>query len=501
LEVTAMPADDALFEKALARQMRTEDAANGESAPPDAATEQHERCPDAEVLGAYHERSLASDELKLWKEHIYSCARCQEILAQLEATDNVFVPVGEEDMTSVVYENAGSAAEMPSRVEFAAPPAAMQELRASAARTSPTRSGAAGKAATPINKQRRARSYWIVPVGAIAAALLVWVGTHRSPQNILHNAKVETAENRQTPEPSAISPSPGLLNKEKESASESRIDAGAARAPRETHPPTRKKLPTEVPFVMRSPLGAVTAAGNSAGTSAGRSAAKSAGSADAGAVQVAPGAVTQSVQVINEAPPVSQGQSSGANVTTLATGQQLSASQMAAAPPPAAPSQNAQTAKQQAANADAISALVSAQAETVTLDKYGSLRTVSGPQNPHMIAAPGGNIIWRVGKAGLIEKSDNAGAIWTRQNGGVTMTLDSGSAPSATVCWVFGRKGTILQTIDGGSHWAKVVSPISGDIGGILAADSQHATIWDAKRKNNFVTTDGGATWNPVTNP
>ena len=122
-------------------------------------------------------------------------------------------------------------------------------------------------------------------------------------------------------------------------------------------------------------------------------------------------------------------------------------------------------------------------------------------QNPQMIPAPGGNIVWRVGKSGRIEQSANAGAIWTRQKSGVKVMLDSGSAPSAAVCWVFGRAGTILLTVDGGGHWTKINSPIAGDIGGIIAMDALHATIWDADKKNNFMTTDGGATWTRVANP
>jgi hypothetical protein len=85
LEVPAMPADDSLFEKALARQMRnrapgTDAAANGESASREAAAQHHQNCPDAEILAAYHERSLSDGEINLWTEHLVSCTRCQEIL-------------------------------------------------------------------------------------------------------------------------------------------------------------------------------------------------------------------------------------------------------------------------------------------------------------------------------------------------------------------------------------------------------------------------------------
>src|SRR5215470_12737699 len=85
-----MPGEDRerMFEKALARHLR----ANPESGP-DA---RDSACPDAEVLAAYHERRLPPQELTSWKEHITLCSRCQEILARLEATDEL--PVGESDV-------------------------------------------------------------------------------------------------------------------------------------------------------------------------------------------------------------------------------------------------------------------------------------------------------------------------------------------------------------------------------------------------------------------
>src|SRR5437868_13596327 len=75
-----MPSEerDRMFEKALARHLRSDAAAAAESA-----------CLDAEVLAAYHERLLSSEEMLAAKDHLVSCARCQEILAQLEAMQDV----------------------------------------------------------------------------------------------------------------------------------------------------------------------------------------------------------------------------------------------------------------------------------------------------------------------------------------------------------------------------------------------------------------------------
>ena len=74
-----MPRDDREqnFDKALARHLGSPSAAQGND------------CLDAETLAAYHERLLDPEEMAQHKAHIASCERCQEILAQLEATDSI----------------------------------------------------------------------------------------------------------------------------------------------------------------------------------------------------------------------------------------------------------------------------------------------------------------------------------------------------------------------------------------------------------------------------
>jgi photosystem II stability/assembly factor-like uncharacterized protein len=121
--------------------------------------------------------------------------------------------------------------------------------------------------------------------------------------------------------------------------------------------------------------------------------------------------------------------------------------------------------------------------------------------NPRLIAPPGSNVVWRAGRAGLVEFSRDGGASWSRQTSGVLADLLTGSAPSDKVCWIVGRVGAILLTTDGGAHWALISSPLSEDLGGIRATDAQHATIWNARNTKSFETADGGLTWKPVPNP
>ena len=118
----------------------------------------------------------------------------------------------------------------------------------------------------------------------------------------------------------------------------------------------------------------------------------------------------------------------------------------------------------------------------------------------NVIAAPDDEHAWRVGVAGRIERSSDAGKSWKAQHSGVTADLLSGSAPSAEVCWIVGQGETLLLTTDGGKHWKQLSSPISGAPGGVHALDAQHATIWDASKRNSFETADGGLTWKRVAN-
>ncbi len=110
------------------------------------------------------------------------------------------------------------------------------------------------------------------------------------------------------------------------------------------------------------------------------------------------------------------------------------------------------------------------------------------------ISAPGGLVSWRVGQAGIIEFSPDAGKTWTLQSSGVTTDLLGGSAPTDKVCWIVGSSGTIVRTTDAGAHWQKLRAPVQDDIRAVFAVDARRATV--SLTKGSYQTTDGGATWN-----
>ena len=88
---------DRRFDKALARHLRSAAPAGEASSLPALRASQRGSCPDSETLAAYHERSLLPEELNSWKEHIVGCANCQNILAQLEATDEISLEAAERE--------------------------------------------------------------------------------------------------------------------------------------------------------------------------------------------------------------------------------------------------------------------------------------------------------------------------------------------------------------------------------------------------------------------
>src|SRR5262249_27755981 len=144
---TPMAADDRSFEKALARHLRSEPVAQGSD------------CADAETLAAYHERLLAPHEVSSWKGHIAGFGRCQEVLAQLEATDEI--PVA----TITEKERDSRLVVMPAAAQPVALQAATPALRH------------ASTAAAHESEERRVSFIrgWrmLVPAGALAAGLLV----------------------------------------------------------------------------------------------------------------------------------------------------------------------------------------------------------------------------------------------------------------------------------------------------------------------------------------
>src|SRR6266851_1053386 len=182
---------DRRFDKALARHLRSAAPAGEAARLPALPASQGGSCPDSETLAAYHERSLLPEELNSWKEHIVGCANCQNILAQLEATDEISFEAAER--AEVVAKGSE-------------PVIAARNVEAFPAAAAPGQSQRAAGAAPPKKSRRAlllrgARWQWLAPAGAIAAGLLVWIALHENQPLALPSLKEVQVATRQAPPP------------------------------------------------------------------------------------------------------------------------------------------------------------------------------------------------------------------------------------------------------------------------------------------------------------
>jgi hypothetical protein len=482
-----MPSEerDRQFERLLQRHLRSHAV--------DAA------CPDAEILATYHERTLSPEELAKCKEHISGCVRCQETLALLEETNAVALHDWEErEVALEALQMAAQAPRAPQRLpqeENAAPAASL------------------GTKITSLHQPRKAlrpRAWrWVMPAGALAAALIVFVAVKENRARLAESSvTVQVAENREAavPKPPAVrafEEFPKSQNAGNNQNSLNKAESSSAELLRKLQSASRAEQLSTGTGAETTPA-PVRTRNNSSATTDQRAATNRADSEEANSGRSGLDAGQKQIVPLQE----------NKNVTAIPG--------VANAPfsPPAAPARSAGTggaaggvvgiAKKNANSADHTQG-VQAESETVEVQgaapgvsaqlaiNYQGLRNVAAT-NPRVILAPDGKRAWRVGTAGSIESSSDGGLNWKVQKSGVEVDLTGGSAPSDKVCWVVGKAGTILLTKDRGEHWNLITSPIIEDLVGVHAVDAKHASIWNVANKRSFETTDGGMTWVPAAN-
>jgi hypothetical protein len=472
---------DRSFDKALARHLRSTAPAGEAAGLPEIPASRGGACPDPETLAAYHERSLLPQQLNSLKEHIVGCANCQTVLAHLETTDEISLQAaGQEEVLALKESEPVIAARNLETLPAAAAPSEAQRP-----------AGAA-----PPRKSRRilllrgARWQWLAPAGAIAAGLLVWVALHENQPLPLPSLKqVQVATNQPPPPPtSSVSraaqeapPPKAALTKPQSSADEfAAANTGAASG--------AVKLGEKKDYVARispsQPLADKESRllkDSERASSGDLLRAENQRDLD---TKTVPGARQENAEV--------QLQAQAANV-------QSQNQSNANSPPVAGPAPLGQAEAKKMKAASPAPAPPSAVGGVAGYTSGASMQVVT-ISNPHLIAPPGSNVLWRAGRSGLIEFSKDGGSSWSRQTSGVLADLLTGSAPSDQVCWIVGRVGAILLTTDGGAHWTLISSPLSEDLGGVHATDALHATIWNVRNNKSFETSDGGVTWKRFAN-
>jgi hypothetical protein len=435
------------FEDALAGHVRS----NRVDAPGDL-------CANAELLAAYHDGSLSPEQIPSLKAHISDCARCQEVLAFLEATDEIpLLAAGPEQAEAVVAPSKSS-------------------VRILALRKPPL-------------------WRWVAPAGALAAALLVWVAVRENnsirvpPQAPIVNSKasepVKDLRSSSKPEQSTASTYAAHTVQALPPRSEAptlprelAIPATRDQRPRALRKdneslPANKKSETEnfAQFLENSPdSNALSALDSKIKSDAGAKA--STNGRDVSNDAISPSALSPTTS-----PSAVAGRAGGVVAGVIAPAP-------APQPPPAAQEQFSHT----------NTGPVRAQVLPKEKEKAG-VRLASGVSEI-TVSAPDDRVSWRIGQAGVIELSPDGGKTWTLQPSGVITDLLAGSAPSDQVCWIVGRAGTILRTTDGGAHWQKLRSPTQDDLLSIFAVNARRATI--SLTNADYETKDGGATWNKL---
>lgn len=471
-----MAADDRdmKFERALAQHLRSDSGAVG--------------CPNAETLAAYHERSLSLEEMAHWKQHIAGCALCQEALALVEATEKELAEDWQGEDVPVL-----EAAGVPqSRARVIAPgkeDVPVEEIADTAA------------APVEITQRRRPRLMrWAVPVGAVAAGVLVWIGIHE--QRALQSARssaVQVAQNQPVaaPErkmnevlPKAVVPAESdtrqaRLDSQMENKKADTLEREAGR--------TAQMAPAAKPVAPGNDLVAPKKETRDqfAGAVAEPPVLPKAGSAAPQARPPASG--TETVEVTNAAPTLAQTPPTPSPSGNFAAGVVGGRGRESDAKSGVSSGKNKAELRSQTAENLNTNAMMMKQGVNNRAMQAASI-------NSGLILTPDNSVWWRLGSVGTVELTSDGGVHWKTLNTGAGSQLTTGSAPSSGVCWIAGKSGTLLLTTDRGAHWSKVASPITGDLGGVHASDKKHASIWDAANRVAFETADGGATWKAVAN-
>jgi Photosynthesis system II assembly factor YCF48 len=482
-----MPAEDRdrRFEKALARHLRA-DADAGDSA-----------CPDAETLAAYHEGTLSVRETSAAKRHFEWCTRCQEILAQLEATQAVNeLRNRQEELV------AGGAVSRLKNGQASAPSGATSASQETESRVA------------HFLTKKKWLLRWVAPAGAIAAGLLLYVGFRdvRSPARHAEPA-TQIAENRRDRAGARDSylppaePETALRDTPKQ-----KDDELAARTRQQTGNPAPSALLEELKSLRSQAEPLKDSKADKKAAQPPPPAPKT--TANANTAQSV-GRISTVEQGTNPAKPKSfdaAGKSGvGGSLHNEADAQQsqiqLQASGAATGAPAASPSSPVPPPLPRA-QVTVTAAAPEIAAQTVEVSplnkKEANLpltsRNVIGlEQLPSGMVASNGKSIWRFGGHGAIAHSGDGGKTWKSQEVPATAMLTSGSAPAKNICWIAGAAGTLLRTTDSGKHWQLIITPIAGDLGAVLASDGKHATIWDVSRQATYQTSNGGKTWDKKT--
>lgn len=90
------------------------------------------------------------------------------------------------------------------------------------------------------------------------------------------------------------------------------------------------------------------------------------------------------------------------------------------------------------------------------MDRPAALRAQAHTATMLGLARSGSRLL-AVGERGLIVRSDNQGLTWQQASVPVSVTLTAVAFASPQVAWAVGHAGVVLRSTDGGAHWTRVL--------------------------------------------
>jgi len=141
--------------------------------------------------------------------------------------------------------------------------------------------------------------------------------------------------------------------------------------------------------------------------------------------------------------------------------------------------------------------LYSADGKLVLRGDKAAVRNAKKSSILRIYSSPDDDGWWRLPGDGYVEFSPDAGEDWHRQLLDRDAQLLTGAAPGGRVFWIVGREGVIYLTTNG-TKWKKIIPPDNADFVAITARDARSASITASDRRL-FTTEDGGRTWRITT--
>jgi hypothetical protein len=434
-------------------------------------------CPDGEILAAYAEQALSHAETGKWESHFATCSRCRKILLVMAASADA--DAGEMEVASV-----GNASSTP--------------LHSADDKTEGARQ--------PRQSWWDWRMRWFAPALGAAVVLVVWLAmrppwrvSDQSPSGTLI-AQAPKEEAQQSPasleadRPSRVGPS----QDQKTKPAPPSIEPSDKAAPFSSAngAPENGRVAAGADLDKISPSAGASVATNSV------QAEKKQKSFDESELQpVPPPPPSPSARAAMPAPAAPQSDAKSASNSAAAGALQAGTNSNVAGN---APARDQQAATAQGDAGAGLNGEVREQVPRVLRSEQQAPRAFAALRSLQtqsaLLKAPSGTILWRAGKGGSIERSNDTGKTWVLQASPSQEDWLAGAAISDTIAWVAGRHGAIARTVDG-ARWERVSPPAQAAVNATLpdwtaitARDAQNATI-TASGGRKFITADGGMTW------